>query len=299
MKVLIADDSVTIRNQLSNILTNWGIEVITASDGNEAWEILTGDDPPKLAILDWVMPGMDGIEITRKIKNKPLDTYTYVIVLSSKTEKSDIAQGLDAGADDYLPKPFDPLELKARLHVGQRMIDLHEQLRETALRDPLTGLYNHGAILDILEKEVARAKRLNMHLSVCMGDIDHFKRVNDTYGHLTGDRILRECAQRIKKSLRMYDGVGRYGGEEFLLVLSDCHLINAVKLGERILDSIRSKPFQQEGQHVAVTLSLGITGIVEKKEIGAMHLIQAADSALYQAKNKGRDRLEIQKIEKI
>jgi two-component system cell cycle response regulator len=226
MKVLIADDSATSRAMLRAFLARWGYEVVMAEDGAEAWDLLARPDAPPLAILDWVMPHLTGPEVCRKVRETRREPYTYILLLTSKNSKDETIEGLEAGADDYIVKPFNQQELSVRLRAGKRIIDLQmslmearEELREKASKDLLTMLPNRAAIVAVLEQEVARCHRDQRHVGVILIDIDHFKKVNDTYGHFAGDAVLRETAARLRGSMRPYDQVGRYGGEEFLVVL--------------------------------------------------------------------------------
>ncbi len=295
MKILIADDSSTFRKMLKSKLELWNYDVIEASNGDQAWEILQDERHPRLALLDWVMPGKDGLQICRELVQQDQKKYIYKILLTSKSLEEDIVQGLEAGADDYLTKSCNDAELQARLLVGKRMIRLHEQMRDLATRDSLTGLWNHATIIEMLEKELSRAKRLGQSLTVSMADLDYFKQVNDTYGHLAGDAVLCEVCERIKRSIREYDYVGRYGGEEFLILIPDCNLLNAIKHAERILASIREKPVIYDKHQILLTMSIGITVSTPHDDATIKQLLQAADEALYQAKQNGRDRLEIVK----
>src|SRR5882724_6037532 len=223
MRILIADDSVVSRHLLDATLRKWGYQVVVACDGEEALAVLQGDDAPKLAILDWVMPGLTGPEVCRKVRDHAKDKereYTYILLLTSKSLKEDLITGMEAGADDYITKPFDQHELKVRLRAGTRIIDLErelvrarEDLRDQATRDSLTRIWNRGMILEILDRELARAERERRPVGLVLADLDHFKNVNDTYGHFAGDAVLREFVRRTGSSVRPYDAVGRYGGE--------------------------------------------------------------------------------------
>lgn len=304
MRVLIAEDDPISRRLLEATLSRWGYQVIACPDGTTAWQALQQPDAPSLAILDWMMPGMDGVLVCQEIRKRAREPYTYLILLTAKHEKSDIITGLEAGADDYIIKPFDANELRMRLRAGRRILDLQaelifarEELREQATRDSLTRLWNRAAILGILEREFGRAKRNDTVVSIILADLDHFKRINDTYGHLAGDAVLREAARRMRTAVRPYDEIGRYGGEEFLLVLPDCDASAAVTLGERLRESVGEEAMVLAEGVIPVTLSLGVTtsnGIDDMKQF-----IAVADEALYRAKDGGRNRLELSPLTEV
>ena len=244
MRILIADDSVVSRHLLEATLRKWGYEVVVATDGVEAWNVLQGENPPRLAILDWVMPGLTGPEVCSRVRensrHRDLD-YTYIVLLSSKSQREDLIEGLEAGADDYLTKPFDQHELKVRLRAGTRIIDLQrelvsarEELREQATKDFLTRIWNRSSILDVLSRELARASREKRSVGVVLADLDRFKSVNDTYGHFAGDAVVREFTRRLTAAMRPYDSLGRYGGEEFLIIRPGCDERCAGNQGERL-----------------------------------------------------------------
>jgi len=220
-RILIADDSVVSRHLLDATLRKWGYDVVVACDGTEALSYLQRPDAPKLAILDWVMPGLTGPEVCSKVREQANGSeYTYILLLTSKSLKEDLIEGMEAGADDYITKPFDQHELKVRLRAGTRIIDLEnelvrarEALREQATKDSLTLLWNRSSILDILDRELIRGQREQRPVAVLLADLDRFKSVNDTYGHFAGDAVLREFTRRITGSMRAYDAMGRYGGE--------------------------------------------------------------------------------------
>lgn len=298
MKALIAEDDAPFRNLLRDILIDWGYEVVVARDGVEAWQALRSPDPPKLAILDWMMPGLDGVEVCRKIREERNEPYTYIMLMTAHQGDDDLIAGMEAGADDYLVKPFKHSELKVRLRAGRRIIELQSELlaaqavlRDKACRDSLTGLLNHEEILATLGKELARADRHGQHVGVIMADIDHFKRVNDTHGHLAGDAVLRLCAGRMKTLLRFYDAIGRYGGEEFLVVLPDCSQDLAIALAERLRAAIGDAAMDTPEGMIPITLSLGVTVSSREEGTDADALVRSADAALYGAKGKGRDQV--------
>ncbi|MGA2326429.1 MAG: diguanylate cyclase [Bryobacteraceae bacterium] len=299
MQVLIADDENVSRRMLANMLEKWDYEVVSACDGAEAWRLLEQDNAPQLAILDWMMPGLTGPAVCAEVRRRSKEPYTYILLLTARTEKQDLVEGMEAGADDYLTKPFDAQELKVRLRAGRRILELQAQLltarealREQATRDPLTCLWNRYSILDILGRELNRAVREETALGVVMVDLDHFKKVNDTHGHLAGDAVLREAARRMHSSLRNYDAVGRYGGEEFLIVLPGSGESSAIQLAERLRETMCAENISFPEGSLRVSISLGVTGWSRGTHPTPEMLIGAADEALYRAKSLGRNRVE-------
>lgn len=297
MKVLVAEDDVTSRSILQAVMGKWGYDVVTAHDGRMAWELLRQPDAPRIALLDWMMPEMDGVEVCRRVRALETDEPPYLIILTARGEKSDIVAGLKAGADDYISKPYNNEELQARLGVGMRVLALQASLHRAlesaellALTDALTGISNRRAILARLQSEMARVTREDAGLWVSMLDIDHFKNVNDTLGHAAGDEVLCECVRRVTGVLRPYDAVGRFGGEEFLLVLSTRGTPPCGEVFERVRKAVGERPFDAAGTPVSVTVSQGVVrwdGAETADEV-----IRRADEALYQAKSNGRNRVE-------
>ena len=300
MKILIAEDNAVSRRVVETQLTKWGHEVLSANNGTEAWEILQANDAPPLAILDWIMPGIDGVELCRRVRERTNQLYTYVILLTAKDRKEDVVKAMDAGADDYVVKPPDPSELQARIRAGCRIIELEQRLIKTqeklkvqATHDSLTGLWNRSAIFDILDRELGRAKRNETPISIGMADLDHFKSVNDSFGHIAGDTVLREVANRMRSVIRDYDSIGRYGGEEFLIVLPGLDEKDAIDAAERIRLSISEKPLVIQEGVVPVAISIGVAVMNPTTKAGqAESLIRLADEALYTAKAQGRNRVE-------
>ena len=300
MKILIADDSIVSRHLLDATLRRWGYEVVVACDGNEAWQILQSENAPKIAILDWMMPGLTGPEVCRRVRAtaKDKDIYTYILLLSSKSQREDLIEGMESGADDYLTKPFDQHELQVRLRPGVRILELQhelisarEELRDQATKDFLTRIWNRSSILDILSRELQRGVRENRPVGLVLADLDKFKSVNDTYGHFAGDAVLREFVRRMSGSIRPYDAIGRYGGEEFLIVLPGCDVNVTEKQSERMRDALANDPmwFNEEAQ--LVTCSFGATAWVPGITATEEALIRVADDALYAAKRQGRNRV--------
>lgn len=284
---------------LENWLQKWKYEVTSVDNGLEAWGVLQEEDSPRMAILDWMMPGLDGIELCRRIRRQPPGPYKYVLLLTAKGSKEDVVAGLDAGADDYLTKPFDANELRARLRAGERIRELqgalvkaHSELQFEAAHDHLTGLWNRGAIIDLLRRETQRSARSGEPMGMIMADLDHFKRINDTHGHQTGDAVLREVAQRMLKSVRNYDHVGRYGGEEFMIVLTACTPANLAVSAERMRVHVCEKPVESDAGPIPVTISIGWAIQALGSPAQVEELVRAADRALYDAKANGRNRVE-------
>ncbi|MES2071483.1 MAG: diguanylate cyclase [Pseudomonadota bacterium] len=293
MKVLIADDEPISLLYLEAALEEWGYQVITASDGVAACEILLDPDAPMLAIIDWMMPGMDGIDVCRVVRENVKDRYIYMIMLTGKSETEFIVAAMNAGADDFISKPFNVDELQVRVRAGRRIAELEQRLRKEASHDALTGLFNRGAIIELLQKELTRHQRNKHSFAIIFGDLDHFKRINDEFGHLAGDAVLRETASRIASVLRPYDSLGRYGGEELLIVLPGCDASEAVEIAERVRQVVCSKPIATDFGEVAASLSMGVAVIAQGQEISFNGLIHLADAALYAAKDKGRNRVEL------
>jgi two-component system cell cycle response regulator len=308
MQILIAEDDPVSRRLLEVTLSKWGYEVIACVDGQAAWEVLQQPDAPQLVILDWMMPRMDGLQVCKKVRDpeqRPAEPYVYIILLTAKSQKADMVTGLEAGADDYLTKPFDAQELRMRLRAGRRILDLldelvraREILREQARKDSLTQLCTRATVLEMLKHELDRSLRSadkETPVSVVLADLDHFKHINDTYGHLAGDVVLRETARRMRDAIRPYDSIGRYGGEEFLLVLSNCDTMGALALAQRLLLAVSKETIVLAEGPVSVTLSAGVatSGLVQDAEM----LVGAADAALYRAKRGGRNRVEVAMVD--
>jgi diguanylate cyclase (GGDEF)-like protein len=297
MKILVAEDDTTSLFMLQSLLEKWGYDVVALTDGVEALSAMNGESPPLLAVLDWMLPGLNGPEICRRLRMVEEERrgrpYQYIIILTVKGEKENVVAGLDSGADDYITKPFDSQELQMRIRVGERILSLQEQLRKAALFDPLTGLPNRKAAITGLEGEIARSERSEEPFAIALLDLDHFKEVNDCYGHATGDSVLAEAARRMRSAVRSYDLVGRYGGEEFLLVFPGLKGDDALRICERVCSVIEKKPFfpvfsEGNGVPFTVTASLGVcewnSGFT-----GPDEMLMKADQALYRAKRKGRN----------
>jgi two-component system, cell cycle response regulator len=300
VKILIAEDDPITRRLLQDHLTKWGHETVVCSDGSQAWQVLQRDDAPKLVILDWMMPEMDGPTICRELRNLEKQSYIYVILLTARNLKEDIIEGLESGADDYIIKPFDAHELRVRVRAGSRIVNLQDDLRSAlsdaefkASHDGLTDLWNRRAILEIVQKEMARSVREHAPLGLVMGDLDHFKQINDSHGHLAGDMVLCEVARRMVSSLRPYDSAGRYGGEEFILILPGCDTQASAEIAERLRLLLRSDPVKTNEGDVPVMMSFGVATMRGTEDCWVDSIVRAADEALYRAKEEGRDRVVV------
>jgi two-component system cell cycle response regulator len=295
IRVLVAEDDGMYRRILESWLKEWGFCTMFAKDGEQAWEILQQEPTPQLLIVDWVMPRVDGIELCRRIRQKQQERYQYVLLVTGKEEKRNVVQGLEAGADDYLTKPFDRNELRARIKVGKRILSLQhdlirarEELLFRATHDALLGIWNRGALLDAFRRELERAARSQSPTAVLMIDVDHFKKVNDSRGHLTGDLVLREIVDRMQKAVRPYDLVGRYGGEEFLIVLPGCDRNQARESAERIRLAVVNEPVLANGSEFPVTISIGVA-VTAPGDTSESEVLASADTAMYRAKSAGRN----------
>ena len=293
VRILLVEDSVIERQQIGQYLEEWKLEFVAVKDGLEAWSCLQSPDAPNLVLLDWMLPGLDGIELSRRIRTLGANgAYIYTVMLTAKDKKQDLLTAMAAGADDYLAKPVDPSELKARISVAKRILDLHQSLRFAATHDFLTKLLNRAEILASLRRELSRSEREEKPVAVIMADVDHFKEINDSLGHTVGDIVLREVAERLQSDLRPYDLVGRYGGEEFLIVLPSCSLKVATRRADEIRHLVCKDAVVTTFATVPVTVSMGITAADRSQNLTIEEVLQQADKALYGAKENGRNRVQ-------
>ena len=294
MNILIAEDDFTSRSILAMMLEKHGYKVMATVNGAEAWDAMQQPDAPKLAILDWMMPEMDGIEVCRNVRALKTDQPPYIIMLTPRDGKADVVAGLEAGADDYLAKPYDPDELRARVGVGRRVLEIETKLAEArdalvheATHDPLTGILNRRAILGHLAKELSRAARSGKMVGVGLCDLDHFKEINDRYGHLVGDEVLCGFIRIIQANLREYDLIGRYGGEEFLVITPEAGELAPERAYERLCERILESPIPTRAGDISITVSIGVSQGTGADTVDG--LLSRADAALYQAKKEGRN----------
>ncbi len=305
MRALIADDDRGTTAVLSKTLQRWGMDIAVAYDGNAAWELLRSGEGPSLAIIDWMMPGMDGPELCRRIRSDAGLSHMYVILLTGRDQRADIVAGLDAGADDYVVKPFDVDELRARVHVGLRVLTLQERLAERIAElqvakddmnravstDALTGASSRRRWLEAATVEFSRYQRYDRPLGVVMADLDFFKRVNDTYGHDIGDVVLKQFADVLRAQCRQSDLVGRMGGEEFCVLLPEASVEAAEEVARRIVESCRTVTVPTHKGAATFSCSIGVTEAWPSDQ-SIDDVLRRADRALYVAKQNGRNRWE-------
>jgi diguanylate cyclase (GGDEF)-like protein len=303
MNILIAEDDAPSRKMLQSLLTKWGYAVCTASDGDESWQILCEPEHPLLVILDWMMPGIEGTELVRRLRLWEDNVSHYVIIMTSGSSKDASALALDAGADDFIAKPFNNTELRARINVGCRITRLHEALAEKihklesataiithlARTDELTGLHNRRSFNENFIQAISSARRHNRPLSLICIDLDHFKRVNDTFGHGVGDLVLKEFSDLLREVVRFEDIACRWGGEEFIILLPDTSLEAAATLAERIRSTFELQ--RGSAAPLVVTASFGVVQLQNGND--GDDLIRRVDGALYAAKREGRNRVII------
>jgi two-component system cell cycle response regulator len=300
--ILLAEDNAVSRKLLQKTLVKAGHEVTSVDNGRKALELFNRRFFP-IVLTDWMMPEMNGVQLCRAIRKNTSPGYVFIILLTAKDSKDDIITGLEAGADDYLTKPFNHAELIARLNTGKRILDLerslkraNEEIKILSITDSLTGSYNRSYLTERLPQEIKRARRYGHPLSLALCDIDHFKKVNDAYGHQVGDRVLKEFVQCTTGSIRdNVDWMARYGGEEFLIVLPETDVQGASCLAERLRGAISQKVIKVREREIRITASFGVTGLdptTPYEEVSPEEMISQADKLLYQAKQEGRNRVK-------
>lgn len=307
MRILVVEDDPVSRQLLQKTLGGWGHEIITAENGRKAMDIILNENL-KFVIADWMMPVMDGLTLCRMIRSSSHAGYVYFIMLTGKDKKEDIIEGLKAGADDYVVKPFDWSELQVRVRTGERILTLEKELtekneslqrlnlklEELVRLDTLTGVGNRLSFYETIEKIHHRACRYAQSYGIIMCDIDHFKLYNDTYGHLAGDNVLRRVASSIRRSLRMSDDVFRYGGEEIVVILPDQDLESTFIVAEKVRKDVEALSIENrgDGDHAVLTISCGASAFdMEKPENRWEDILDEADKALYKSKSAGRNKV--------
>jgi diguanylate cyclase (GGDEF)-like protein len=295
LPVLTAEDNPVIQTAVKFMLKSWGYDPVVARDGLEAWQILQTESAPRLAIFDWMMPGLDGVELCRRVRESSKEPYTYILLLTGRSDSADLVAALDAGADDYLTKPFNSQELRARLQSGRRIVELQqalvaarEALRDQATKDSLTGLLNHASILAALDGDIARTTRAGEPLTVLLADIDRFRQINDTFGHPAGDQVLREAGRRLRAEAPAGATLGRYAGGQFLILLPGCDREAADRHAERLRAALGDTPFAAGAASFPVTCTIGVTGCDPPGSCDPLTILREADESLFWAKREGR-----------
>jgi len=290
MRILIVDDDHFQRALLEMVVKKTGYDVVSAQDGVIAWKLME-EERFRMVITDWLMEGMDGIELIKRIRAADWPGYTYTLLITAREGRSSIIDGLRSGADDYLAKPFDEEELLARIAIGERVLKLEDKLVEQAQRDALTGLFNRRALYDHIRREMLRASRGGLSMGLIMADIDHFKNINDTWGHISGDRVLVHLAGIMREATRAYDHIGRWGGEEFMILLPEADHEKTRLVAERIRSSVETQTARSvNGEEIPMTVSLGYGSFLPDREWQEIEpMISRVDAALYQAKTTGRN----------
>ncbi len=285
-KILVVDDDRTLIRIVKTRLEAEKYKVFIASNGEEALRILD-KKRPDLVILDIMMPGIDGFETCQRLRSKPAHRHLPVIMLTAKHNPSEKVKGLDMGAVDYMTKPYESDELLARIRAGLRARREYERIMKMVSRDALTGLYNRRSFDLRFAEEFSRAERYNREFSLVMLDIDHFKTVNDTYGHPTGDIVLKQVADLIQKNIRKSDIPYRYGGEEFVILALETDVAGVEICAERIRTSCEKFHFGKEKKPISITISLGFSYYQQDSASSPEDMLRKADSMLYQAKARG------------
>ncbi len=300
--ILLVEDNPISRKMLEKILVKEGFKVTLAENGKEALALFRKCFFP-IVLTDWLMPEMEGPELCKALRNEKPNGYVYIVLLTAKDSKDDIISGLESGADDYLIKPADRAELIARLKNGLRILDLekslkeaNEEIRTLSITDPLTGIYNRGYLDERLPQEIKRSIRYKRSLSLILCDIDHFKAVNDNFGHVAGDTILKGFVDCITASIRdQIDWSARYGGEEFLIVLPETDFLGARHLAERLRGAVSDMRYTVGDKEVRITSSFGVSGFSPDmllKNLSVDGMLNHVDKYLYKAKDGGRNRVE-------
>jgi two-component system cell cycle response regulator len=307
--VVVAEDDATTRKLLERTIAKWGYRPIAVGDGLKAWEVIQAL-PVHILVTDWDMPGMSGLELCQRIRSSKRDRYTYALMLTHHEDRDRLVQALDAGADDFIPKPFHPRVLQARMKVATRIVNLESELRRSQRRlekanvqltheattDALTGLGNRRAFDDALARTHALAVDLGLSYGLALLDVDKFKAYNDTYGHQAGDKVLASVGRVLQEMVRGGDDVFRYGGEEIVAVLPRCHFEGLHIVGERLRSCVQTLRINHADSPCGVvTVSVGgaVFDLHESPQPSAEIMVERADKALYEAKHRGRNRVVI------
>jgi diguanylate cyclase (GGDEF)-like protein len=277
------------------MLTSWGYDPVLTNNGEHAWEILRSPAAPRLALLDWMIPGIDGVELCRRVRAAGREPYTYILLLSARSNSADLVLAMNAGADDYVRKPFDAQEFRARVNAGSRIVRLQrdllaarEELRAQATRDSLTGVLNHAHILEVLARELDRCNRAGRPLGTALVNLDRFRHINDSFGHQAGDEVLREAARRLRAAAPANASIGRYGGGEFLVVVPEAGAALLRENAAGLRRAIGDAAFTAGAASFPVACSVGVASCEIPFGSDATSLLREADESLYWAKRESR-----------
>ncbi len=309
MKILVSQVDSLARGMLESVLSRWGHQVVLAQDGTEALDKLKEQGGPSLAIMDRTMPGLDGLQVCQQVRESPAGPHIFLLLVIKKGQEQDVVEGLKAGADDFLTTPLNTDELMIRLRIAKRILDLQEELKRAqeaigyqTTHDPLTGLANRAEVVDTLRRELARVRREGSHMAIILGEVDSFQDINDHHGYAAGDAVLRETARRVRSVVRPYDTIGRYGGEEFLVVAPSCDAKAALTQADRLRATVAQggmdlsewgKFSAGQSSRIPVTLSLGLA--VGDKVTEPQIFLRAVETALRRAKKAGKNRVDTAK----
>ena len=291
MKILIADHDPASHARLRNALHDWGYDTASATSQSGIWDGLMQSDAPVIAIIDCSMPGLDGLDVFRNIRATIKDRGIYLIMLTSRPDASFIAESLEAGANNYITRQTGNADLRICIETGRRLLEMEEALMIRSARDPLTGLYNREAIIEHLKKEAARCQRQRTALSIVYSDLDELQQINERNGHLVGDAVLQEVSRRLRTALRPYDYLGRYGGDELLLILPACNTAGALEVAERARMAVAAYPFKAESGEILTTITSVTATVSSNKDMSPDTLLRLAETAMHRAKEKGRNRV--------
>lgn len=292
MRILVGDEDPYSRRVLVDLLNNWGYEGVPVSDGKEAWLWIQRQEEAFVAILSQRLTTMDGFELCQKIHQRTEGPRVFVFILLEPDRRGELTRTVDSGAEDFLVKPVSPHELRLRLRTAKEILDLQTTLREQATRDPLTRAWNRSTILELLKQEIARAGRQESKTCVIICDVDHIRRINESYGHFAGDTVLCEVHRRMRPVIRVYDSIGRFGGGEFLIIIPGCGTGTGSQQAKRLRKQVTEKPVVTPRREIIATCSYGVAGTDVSGQVDVDTLLRAADMALQRAKEKGGNCVE-------
>ena len=289
MKVLVAEDDLTSRTMLSFIVKKWGFMPIEVEDGKKALLELQKEDGPKIALLDWSMPEMDGLEVVQKIRLSVGIQQPYIIFITTKGDREDVLKGISAKANDYILKPYDENELRLRLEVARHKIEIKQAVEDAVLKDPLTGVLNRGPILNYLENKVTLANRDGNSLAIGIINVENITEVNKENGHRVGDDLLCEFTKLLQSRIRSSDCIGRYGGDQFLIVSYGIATNEIEPFFRQLHNEVIKETYETRGGPVSIKINLGV--VIMEKDSNVDSLLTDAENALEIANRSGQNKI--------